>query len=74
MTVCLTISVLNLLFSFHSAATFPGGLPGSRWTDSLPIVEGHFTHDGMTVLVSDAAGQVSVGVRQGLSMNHPLST
>ena len=44
--------------SFLSNATFPGGLPGSRWTDRLPLVEGHFTHDGMSVIVGDSAGQV----------------
>ena len=46
---------------FNTQDTFPGRVngKGGRWTDRLPLVEGHFTPDGTGVVAADAAGQVS---------------
>ena len=51
---------INSSSRFNTQDTFPGRIngKGGRWTDRLPLVEGHFTPDGAGVVVADAAGQV----------------
>ena len=42
--------------SFSTADTCP--VRGGRWSDPLQVVDGHFSPDGTSLVVSDVAGQV----------------